>query len=53
MMRDQNTGKKDLLEGVQYWIFRIVLFIIFLVMAYQFLDQHTHISKFFSYLGLI
>jgi hypothetical protein len=36
--------KPDVFERWQYRIFRVVLFVIFLSMMYQLLNQHTHIG---------
>jgi hypothetical protein len=41
-MLDYNSG--DTLERYQYLAFKWVLFIVFIVMAYQFLDHHTKLS---------
>jgi len=44
----RSRRETDALDEWQYWIFRIVLFIIFLVTAYQLLDSHVHIGRIVS-----
>lgn len=40
---------KDIFDTWQYLIFRIVVFILFVDMAFKFVDAELHISRFWNY----